>query len=135
MGWARSLSFFQPAELAAMVPYRLGLYLDGILAAVVACIHLLDELVRFFRGHTLGLDPPHLAAKNPMMALRFIDSHDGIFRTVLALAIAQVEQISIIEAVADRPLMVDHSLYQIVFSFELLEGEYAVGMNHLFHLS
>jgi len=131
---ARSL-LFQPAELAAMMPYRLSLYLDRILAAIVACAHLLDKLMRLFRGHAPGLDPPHLAAMNSMMALRFVDCHDGVFGIVLALAIAQVEQISIIEAVAEGPLMVDQGLYEIVFSFELLEGEYAVGMNHHFHLS
>jgi hypothetical protein len=36
---------FQPAELAAMMPFGLRYYLDRILAAIAACIHLLDELV------------------------------------------------------------------------------------------
>ena len=31
--------------------------------------------------------------------------------------------------------MIDHSLYQFVLTFELLEGEYAVGMDHHLHLS
>ena len=98
-GKDRSL-LFQPAELAAMMPYRLSLYLDRILAAVVACIHLLNELMRLFRGHAFGLDPPDLAAMDPMMTFRFVDSHDGVLWIVLAIAIAQIEQISVIEAVA-----------------------------------
>jgi uncharacterized membrane protein YoaT (DUF817 family) len=72
---------------------------------------------------------------NPMMAFRFVDSHDCVFGIVLALAIAQVKQISVIEAIADRPLVVYHGLYQIFLTLELLEGEYAVGMVHYFHLS
>lgn len=129
------LLLFQTAELAAMMPYRLGLYLDRILAAVVACTHLLDELMNLFGGHAPGFDPAHLATVNPMMTFCLIYSHDGVFGIVLALAITQVEQISIIEAVAKRPLMVDQGLYQIVNSFELLEGEYAIGMNHHLHHS
>jgi hypothetical protein len=39
-----------------------------------------------------------------------------------------------IKTIANRPLMVDHGLYQVVFAFNLLKGEYAVWMNQSFHL-
>lgn len=113
-----------------MMPYGLGLDLDGIFAAVAACRHLLDELMHLFCGHSDGFDPSHLAAMNAMVAFRLVDSHDGVLGLVLAVSITQVEQISKVEAIAHRPLMVDHGLYQIVLAFQLLEGEYAVEMNH-----
>jgi hypothetical protein len=91
---------FQSAELAAMMPFGLSFYLDRILAAIVACIHLLDELVCLIGGHACGLDPAYLAAMDPMMTFCFVDGHDCVFWIVLAIAITQVEQISIIEAIA-----------------------------------
>jgi hypothetical protein len=129
------LFFFQPAESAAMMPYGLGLDMDGIFAAVVACRHLLDELMHLFWGHSGRYDPSHLATMNAMVAFRFIDSHDGVLGLVLAISVTQVQQISIVKAIANRPLVVGHGLYQIVLAFQLLEGEYAVGMNHNLHLS
>ena len=118
-----------------MMPYGLCLDLDRIFAAVVACRHLLDELMNLLCGQSGGFDPSYLAAMNAMVAFRLIDSRDGVLGLVLAITVAQVEQISKVEAVADRPLMVDHGLYQIVLAFQLLEGEYAVGMDHNLHLS
>lgn len=120
--------------MAAMMPYGLGLYPDGIFAVVVACHHLLDELVHLFCGHSGRFNPTHLAAMNAMVAFRFIDSRDGILGLVLAISVTQVEQISKVEAITYRPLVIDHGLYQIVFAFQLLEGEYAVRMNHNLHL-
>jgi hypothetical protein len=67
---------------------------------------------------------------NAMVAFRFIDSHDGKLGLVLAISVTQVQQISIVKAIANRPLVVGHGLYEIVLAFQLLEGEYAVGMNH-----
>jgi hypothetical protein len=127
------LFIFQPAEMAAMVPYGLGLDLDGIFAAVVACRHLLDELMDLFCWQTSRFNPSHLAAMNAVVALCFIDRHDRVLGFILVICVTQVEQISKVEAVTDRPLMVDHGLYQIVLAFQLLEGEYALGMNHNQH--
>jgi hypothetical protein len=129
------LFLFQPAESAAMMPYGLGLDLNRIFAAVVACRHLLDEFMDLFCGHSGRLDPSNFTAMNAMVAFRLIDSHDGILGHVLTITVTQVEQISIVKAIADRPLVIGHGLYQIVFAFQLLEGEYAVGMNHDLHLS
>jgi hypothetical protein len=117
-----------------MMPYGLGLYLDGILHAVAACIHLLDESMHLFCRHPQGLDPPHLAANNAVVAFRLIDGHDGILRSILAVAVFKVEQRSVIKTIANRPLMVDHGLYQVVFAFYFLKGEYAVWMNQSCHL-
>jgi len=119
--------------MAAMMPYGFGLDLDWIFNVVVACHHHLDELMNLFGGHSSGFDPSHLAAMNPMMAFRFIDGHDGVLGLVLAVSVTQVEQISKVETIAHRPLMVDHGLDQIVLAFQLLEGEYALGMNHNQH--
>jgi hypothetical protein len=130
-----SLFLFQPTESAAMMPYGLGLDMDGIFAAVVACRHLLDELMHLFCRHSGRLNPSNFAAMNAMVAFRLIDSHDGILGLVLAISVTQVQQISIVKAIANRPLVVGHGLYQIVLAFQLLEGEYAVGMNHNLHLS
>ncbi|HSW35785.1 MAG TPA: hypothetical protein VLH18_04185 [Candidatus Limnocylindrales bacterium] len=129
------LFLFQPAETAAMVPYGFGLDMDRIFAAVVACRHLLDEFMDLLCGHSGRFNSSHLAAMNAVVAFCLIDGHDGVFRIVLAISVTQVKQISKVEAVAHRPLMVDHGLYQIVLAFQLLEGEYAVGMNHNRHLS
>ena len=116
------------------MPYGLGFDLDGILHAVAACIHLLDELMHLFCRHSQGLDPSHLAANNAVMAFCLIDRHDGVLRSIFAVPVFQVEQRSVIKTIANRPLMVDHGLYQVVFAFNLLKGEYAVWMNQSLHL-
>jgi len=118
-----------------MMPYGLGLDLDRIFAAIVACHHLLDGLMHLLCGHSGRFYPSHLATMNAMVAFRLIDSHDGVLGLILAISVTQVEQISIVKAVARRPLMVDHGFYQIVLAFQLLEGEYTVGMDHNLHLS
>ena len=130
-----NLLFFQPTESATMMPYGLCLDLDRIFAAVVACHHLLDELMNLLCGQSDGFDPSYLAAMNAMVALCFIDRHDSVLGFILVICVTQVEQISKVEAVTYRPLMVDHGLYQIVLAFQLLEGEYALGMNHNQHHS
>ena len=130
-----SLFLLQPTESAAMMPYGLGLDMDGIFAAVVACRHLLDELMHLFCRHSGRLNPSNFAAMNAMVAFRLIDSHDGVLGLVLAISVTQVQPISIVKAIANRPLVVGHSLYQIVLAFQLLEGEYAVRMNHNLHLT
>jgi hypothetical protein len=113
-----------------MMPYGLDLDPDGFFAAVVACHHLLYEFMHLFCGHSSWFNLSHLATMDAMVTFCLIDSHDGVLGLVLAISVTQVEQISIVEAVAYRPLMVDHGLYQIVLAFQLLEGEYAVWMNH-----
>ena len=117
------------------MPYGLGLYVDGVFAAVSASRHILDEFMNMFCGHSDRFNPSHLAAMNAMVAFRLIDGHNGVLGIVLFITVTQVEQISKVEAVAYRPFMVDHGLNQIVFAFQLLEGEYAVGMIHNLHLS
>jgi hypothetical protein len=116
-----------------MVPYGFGLYLNGILAVVSTICHPPDEFMNLLRGHSGRLNSSHLSAYHTVVALCLVDGHDSILWVVLAVSVTQVEKISIIEAVANRPLMVDHSLYQIVFALQLLEGKHALGMNHDLH--
>ncbi len=87
------------------------------------------------RGSILAswLDPPNLTAMNSMMALSLIDSHNGVFRVSLAFAIVQIEQFSVIEAIAEGPVMVHHGFYQVIFILNLLEGEYSVFVDHHLH--
>jgi hypothetical protein len=126
---------FQPTEPAAMMPYRFGFDQQGIFTVVVACHHPLNEFMDLFCGHSGGFNPSHLAAMNPVVALRLIDGHDSILRLILAVCVTQVKQISIVESIAYRPLMVDHGFHKIIFAFQLLEGEHTLGMNHNLHQS
>jgi hypothetical protein len=112
---------FQPAEGAAMMPDRLDLNLNGILAPVVALCDLLDELSHLICGRSFGLDPAHLPAMDPMMALCLVHGGDGIFGILLTISISQIEVICIIKAVANGPMVIGHGLYQIIFGFQFLE--------------
>jgi hypothetical protein len=55
------------------------------------------------------------------MPLCLVHSGGGIFGIVLAISISQIEMVSIIKTIANRPMMVGHSLHQIVLSFQFLE--------------
>jgi hypothetical protein len=131
---ANGFSFlFQSAILAAMMPYRFGLYLNGILAVVATLCHPPDEFMNLLLGHSGRLNSSHLTAYHTVVALRLVNGHDSILWMVLAVSVTQVEAISIVKTITYRPLMVDHSLYQIVFALQLLEGKHALGMNHDLH--
>jgi hypothetical protein len=69
-----------------------------------------------------------------MMPFGFIDGDNSILWSIFTVAIAQVEQILVIETIAKGPPVVGHGFYQLVLAFQFLEGKYAVGMNHHFHL-
>ena len=134
--YAKILSlFFQPAELAAMMPHWLNLNLNRTLDGIASCIHLLDELVHLFWRQSPGFDSPYLATVNAVMPSSAIDSHNRIFRRILAIAVAEVEQFFVKKAVTKRPGMVYHCLHQFVLASKLLEGKYPSVWIHLLHLN
>jgi hypothetical protein len=128
------LILFQPTETAAMMPYRLGLNANRILAIVAASHHLSKEMMNFLRRHSKRSNPSYLTTMYPMMAFGSIYSHNCILRMILAVSIPKVQQFIIVKAIADRPFVIGHGLYQIIFSFQLLEGKYAFRMLNNHHL-
>ena len=91
---------FQLAQLAAMMPYRLSPDVQRILHAPLASPHPLNELVDPGSVHALGFDLSHLAADDVVVAFRLVELHDHVLGVVLGIAVVQVEQAIVIEAVA-----------------------------------
>jgi len=116
------------------MPHGLGTNVDRNITLIASCDHISHESLYLRRRHPQGLDPSYLAAVDSVVALGTVHSDDRVLGMVFAVPIAQIKQISIVKSIADRPLVIGHSLYQILFSIQLLEGEYAVGMYHLLHL-
>lgn len=112
---------FQAAKLAAMMPFWLCHELDWIARIAYARIYLLDELWHLCWLHACGIDPAQLAPMNAEAAVRFINSHDGVFWHVLTLTIAQVEQFLVIKTIAKRPFVVEHRFHQFFFAIYLRE--------------
>jgi hypothetical protein len=60
---------------------------------------------------------------NAEAAFCLVNSHHGIFRNILALAIAQIEQLIMIKAAAKRPFAVEHCFHQFIFAINPGEGK------------
>jgi len=111
MAKTTGLILFQPTETAAMMPYGLSLNANRILTFIVTSHHLANELMNLLCRHSKWTDPSYLTTVDTMMALNSIYSHNCVLRMVLAVSISQVQQLSIVKAITDRPFVIGHGLY------------------------